>query len=100
VLAIGKGLRYYTERAGTLLFARADRSAGNGTLTATVDLLRNGISVFTVTPKPTVAAATFLGPERVPDVPGFVKGDYLQAEILATGGGSGPLRLTTLFEDA
>lgn len=93
-LITGMGLRYYTERDGAIEFCRADRSSGDGASTATLDVLKNGASIYPTTAKPTVAAATFLGPEAIPDDVEFAKGDYLQVEVEATGGGTGPLRVT------
>lgn len=96
-LAVETGSRFYTDRDGTIDYIRAERSSGDGASTATLDVLKNGTSIFPTATKPTVAAGSFLGPERVPDTVAFVKGDYLQVEIEATGGGTGPLRLTIHF---
>lgn len=96
-LAVGVGKRFAADQDGTISFCRAERSAADGSGTATLDVLLNGVSIFPAAAKPTVAAATFLGPERIPDIVTFVKGDYFQIEIEATGGGTGPLRLTIHF---
>lgn len=96
-LATGLGQKFAADRDGTIDFVRAERSAEDGSGTATLDLLLNGASVFPTSSKPTVAAAAFLGPERTPDTVAFVKGDVFQVEVEATGGGTGPLRLTVHF---
>lgn len=94
LLTTGAGLRFYVEWDGEIEFVRADRSSGDGTTTATLDVLKNGVSIFTTATKPTVLASAFLGDETEPDDAAFEKGDYFQVEIEATGGGTGPLRLT------
>lgn len=93
-LTVSTGLRFYVERDGVINWCRADRSSGDGTATATLDVLKNGTSIYPASAKPTVAAATFLGLAAIPDDTEFEVGDYFQIEIEATGGGTGPLRLT------
>lgn len=93
-LTVSTGLRFYVERDGVIEWCRVDRSAGDGTSTATLDVLKNGTSIYPTSAKPSLAAATFLGDEFIPDDPSFDKGDYFQIEIEATGGGTGPLRMT------
>lgn len=94
------GHRLYADRPGSIVYCRAERSAGDGTSTATLDVLKNGSSIFTANAKPSVDAGEFLGPERAPDTTTFVKGDYFEIEIEATGGGTGPLRVTIRFQEA
>lgn len=93
-LPTGVFSRFYLEKDGTISFVRAERESGDGTGTATLDLLLNGVSIYPTATKPTVTAGAFLGAETTPDTTAFAKGDYFEVEIEATGGGTGPLRLT------
>lgn len=96
-LTAGLGHRLYADRAGIIQFIRAERSAADGTSTATFDVLHNGTTLFGNNAKPEVAAGQGLGPERQPDTVVFQKGDWFQVEIEDTGGGTGPLRVTIHF---
>lgn len=96
-LTVMTGHRLYADRNGTIVFCRAERSSADGTSTATLDVLKNGSSIFTSATKPMVEAATGLGEERIPDEQHFLKGDHFAVEIEATGGGTGPLRMTIKF---
>lgn len=96
-LTTGFGHKLFADRAGTIQFIRAERSSGDGVSTATFDVLLNGTSLFVTNSGPTVLASTALGEEAFPDTKGFDKGDNFQVEILTTGGGTGPLRVTIHF---
>lgn len=94
------GLKFFTESAGRILFIRADRSSGDGASTATIDVLKNGVSIYPSNAMPTVPAGEFLGPEATPDDVMFIKEDYFECSILNTGGGTGPLRVTWNIQDS
>lgn len=91
------GHKLFADRSGTIDFVRAERSSGDGTTTATFDVLKNGVSIFSST-FPSVAAGDMLGPEVLARRAAFVKGDYFEVEITDTGGGTGPLRVTIHFD--
>lgn len=96
-LSTGLGHKLYADRHGSIKFIRAERSAADGTSTAEFDVLKNGTSLFQTNSPPTVPASEGLGDEKHPDHTNFEKGDTFQIEIVNTGGGTGPLRVTIHF---
>jgi hypothetical protein len=79
--------RFYSDRAGTLNWIKANVVKGDGGTTATLKVYKNGVLVNTAT----VAAAGYLG-SQVADTTAFVAGDYFQVEIVGAGGTAGPIR--------
>ncbi len=58
--------------------------------TVTVDILKNGTSIFTTAAKPQVAAAALVDTAfRVPDVHAFLTTDKIEVEVEAHGGATG-----------
>lgn len=96
-LVVGVGHSLAADRHGTIRFIRAERSAGDGSTDATFDVFLNGESLFDNGPNPIVPAGEVVGPERIPDQLAFRKEDIFLCEILDTGGGTGPLRVTIHF---
>lgn len=108
-LVTGFGQKYHADRDGYIVWVRGERSSGDGTGTAQFDVLVNDVSLFQdgVTPFPTVGAGKKLGSEvHFPAIGfdlaasnrlAFSKGDAFQVNVLNTGGGTGPLRLTISF---
>lgn len=96
-LAEGTGHKFHADRDGSIKYIRAERSSGDGTSTATFDVRRNGVSLFSARTAPYVDAGDRLGPEAVPKPTNFKKGDNFEVEITGTGGGTGPLRITICF---
>lgn len=108
-LQTGLGHKFYSPDKGKIVFVRAERSAADGTSTAILDLTINGTSVFSDGVLPTVPAGEGLGPTVTPYLgagPGtgpasrtrsFKRDDAFQVNVVDTGGGSGPLRLTIHF---
>lgn len=90
--------RFYADRAGTILWCRGEVVDADGTETTSFDVILNGASIYPVATKPTVAAGSYIGTERVPNTTAFVKGDYFQINVTATGGTSGMLRLNIHFQ--
>lgn len=81
----GVGRKFFADRDGTidLVFAWATDEAPTGTMT--LDLLKNGVSIFNT--KPTITAGNFLGGEITSFASAsFVKGDKFEPEIEALGG--------------
>jgi hypothetical protein len=99
LVRVGFGQRKYADRDGTILYVRAERSAGDGSGAATFDVTKNGVSIFPSATKPTIPASSFLGTERVPDDVDFVKGDYFQIHTETTGNGTGPVVVTIFFQE-
>jgi hypothetical protein len=93
----GTHKRFYTDRAGTLQWCRAEVENGDGSATANFDVLYDGTTIYTSSPKPSVSAGQFVGAERIPDTISFLKGHYFQVVVVDTGGTQGPLRLTINF---
>lgn len=98
-LGVGFGHKLHADRQGSIIFVRAERSTGDGTSEAEFDVLLNGSSIFTTHAKPTVPAGEVLGPKRTPNFKEFNVGDSFQIQVLDTGGGTGPLRVTIHFSD-
>lgn len=96
-LVPGPGHKLHADRNGTIIFCRAERSAGDGSSTAVFNVYKNGNPIFTTRPKPIVPAGEPLGPERTPNHYNFNKDDAFHVDVEETGGGSGPLRVTIKF---
>src|SRR5688572_26160972 len=94
-LSVGTGHKLHADRDGSIRYIRAERSAADGTTTASFDVRRNGVSIVPVAP--TVDAGEAVGPDVPASPTGFKKGDSFEIEILATGGGTGPLRVTICY---
>lgn len=89
--------RFYTDRAGTITWCRAGVLNGDGTTDATLDVRKNGTSIYPTSTKPSVVAGQYLGAECAPDTMVFAKGDYFQVDISATGSTAGRIVLTINF---
>lgn len=90
--------RFYTDRAGTILWCRGEVVDGDGTSTANFDVSLNGATIYPVATKPSVAAAGYIGTERIPNTTAFIKGDYFQITVSSTGDTVGQVRLTIHFQ--
>lgn len=97
-VATGIHKRFYTDRSGTILWCRGEVVEGDGTGTASFDLLKNGVTTFPSATQPSVSAGQFIGTERTPNTTGFAKGDYFEVNVLSTGSSAGVLRLTIYFK--
>lgn len=89
--------RFYTDRAGTILWCRGEVVDGDGTGTTSFDVNLNGSSIYPVSTKPSVSLGNYIGAERTPDTVAFIKGDYFQINVLSTGGTNGEIRLNIHF---
>jgi hypothetical protein len=95
-LRIAAGHSLAADRNGVIRFVRAERSSGDGTTEAEFEVYKNGISIFNGR-LPTVPIGEVVGPERLPLRTTFEKGDIFTVDVLETGGGTGPLRVTIHF---
>lgn len=95
----GPGHKLFADRPGSIVFCRAERSAGDGTTDAEFDVFKNGSTIYTTNTPPSVPAGETLGAERSPNNKAFKKGDAFHIEILDNGGGTGPLRVTIFFTE-
>lgn len=73
---------FYADRAVTLDFVQASGAARVAAVT--VDLKKNGTSVFPVTTKPDAPLAGGLGTRRVPDTTNVAQGDKLTVNFAST----------------
>jgi hypothetical protein len=91
--------RFYPDRAGTIQWCRGEVSAGDGASTTQFNVLKNGSSIYVSATKPDVAAGSFVGATRAPDggTVAFTATDYIQVNVLATGGSTGRLKLDISF---
>lgn len=92
--------RFYVERAGTITAIRPNVVKGDGTSSMTLDVLKNGSTIYPSATKPNVGAANFVNGSFSPDTTDFADGDYLQINITATGSTTGAVRLMIKFEEA
>jgi hypothetical protein len=95
--ATGVGRKFFADRPGTidLIYAWATDKAPTGTLT--VDVLKNGSSIFTSNPKPQITSGNFLGADATPNVTSFSKGDKFEIQVLSTGGADGRIGVLIRF---
>lgn len=96
----GTHKRFYVERSGTITAVRPNVVKGDGTSTMTLDVLKNGSSIYPSATKPNVSAGNFVNGSFLPDTTGFTDGDYLQINITATASTTGAVRLIIKFEEA
>ena len=79
---LGLGKRIYPRVRGSITGIRL-----NATVTplsaVTVDVLKNGTSIFPSATKPSLSAGSFLGTERVPDTLTFTETDYFQFKVVS-----------------
>jgi hypothetical protein len=92
--------RSYAERNGTIVEVRPYCSLGDGTVAATFDVLKNGVSIYPSATKPSVSAGQFSNGGFPPDTTSFVDGDYFQINVTNTGNCIGPLRIAIIFKGA
>lgn len=102
LLRTGLGTIYPADCDGYIYTVRADRSSADGTSTAVIDVLHNGVSMFDGVNYPNVPAGERIGLEistrrAEKNRYRFKKGDAFQMNVLNTGGGTGPLRVTIMF---
>jgi hypothetical protein len=95
----GTHKRFYTERAGTISGVRPTATLGDGTVTAQLDVLKNGVSIYPSATKPNVPAGSFVNGSFTPDTTSFVDGDYFQVNVVNNGNCIGPLRLAIIFKE-
>lgn len=112
-LETGYGHRLAADRNGEIIFIRAERSEGDGDSEAVFDVELDGNSLFYINPMPTVPAGEVVGPEVIPDfatpsasttasiawdhLVKFKRGQTFRINVLDTGGGTGPLRVTIFY---
>ncbi len=85
-LAVGTGtVRWYPPYAITLLGVRAAVGVAPTGAAVNVDVNKDGTSIWPSTTKPSVAAAAFVGTERVPDTTGMLTTNYLTVDIDQVG---------------
>lgn len=94
---VGISSRFYSDRAGTIAWCMANVVNGDGSATLTVDVKKNGTTIYTAATKPSVSAGQYIGATRVPDVTAFVAGDYFEVQILTTGNTIGQVRVYIHF---
>lgn len=68
----------------TLLSIRATVDSAPVGGTVVIDVKINGISVFTSSPKPTIAAGAYTAKVTAIDVPGVIDGNYLTIDVVST----------------
>jgi len=92
--------RFYAERNGTITGVRPATTLGDGTVTVQFDVLKNGVSIFPSSAKPSVPAGSYVNGSFLPDTTSFVDGDYFQINVVNNGNCIGPLRLMIIFKGA
>lgn len=65
--------------------------AGAPTSTLTCDVLADGVSIFPLSPKPTILTGALFGKKAIPDISNIREDTKLQCQLTATGAGTGPL---------
>lgn len=89
--------RFYVDRAGSILEVRPNVVSGDGTGTMTLDVLKNGTSIYPSATKPNVTAGNYVNGSFTPDTLTFADGDYFEIQVTATGSTTGPVRLVIKF---
>jgi len=74
----------YMPRSGAFSYAEASGAARSQAVS--VDILKNGVSIFTVTPLPDCPAIGGVGARRVPDVASFAQGDRITVSLSGCAG--------------
>lgn len=84
----GQG-RVYIESSRTITRVRASVGTAPTGASLIVDVLKNGTSIYNVTPanRPTIAAGTYTALGGTPDTTTFVNGDYITVSVLQIGSG-------------
>jgi len=84
----GQG-RVYIESSRTITRVRASVGTAPTGASLIVDVLKNGTSIYNVTPanRPTIAAAAFTALGGTPDTTTFVSGDYITVSVTQIGSG-------------
>lgn len=79
--------RIYIESSRTITRVRASVGTAPTGASLIVDVLKNGTSIYNVTPanRPTIAAGTFTTLGGTPDTTTFVSGDYITVSVLQVG---------------
>jgi hypothetical protein len=85
VPATGAGSQFYADQNGTITNIYAWAADVAPTTQATFDVLKNGVSIYTSNPKPTVAALAQLGADTTPNTTSFVKGDSFKVVVNSVG---------------
>lgn len=85
-VSTGQG-RVYIESSRTITRVRASVGTAPTGASLIVDVLKNGTSIYNVTPanRPTIAAAGFTALGGAPDTTTFVAGDYITVSVLQVG---------------
>ena len=85
-VSTGQG-RVYIESSRTITRVRASVGTAPTGASLIVDVLKNGTSIYNVTPanRPTIAAAGFTALGGTPDTTTFVAGDYITVSVLQIG---------------
>lgn len=85
-LTVGSGVaRLYFPRASTVINIIAGVGTAPTGSSATFDVNKNGTSLFSGTPKPTITAGTNSDTSSVPDTTAIAAGDYLTVDVDAVG---------------
>jgi len=87
-LSLITGTPFYPMFSGTISKVRLNlQSIGSGN--TVVDMLKNNVSIFPTSPRPSVVAGSLVGSPAVPDTTAFVAGDAIQFSITQTGVATG-----------
>jgi hypothetical protein len=89
--------RFYPDRSGTIETVRSNVVKGNGSRSTDIDVLKNGVSIFTVSDKPNVLTNEYVSDFKVPDTKTFTPTDYLQIKINDAANTTGPIRVYINF---
>jgi hypothetical protein len=92
--------RFYPGRSGTIISVKPYVTKGDGISVVTLDVLKNGSTIYPSASKPNVSAGNFLTGNFLPDTTSFASGDYLQINVISNGGTIGTIRLAIEFEEA
>ena len=85
----------YMPRSGDFSYVEASGAAR--TQAVAVDILKNGVSVFTVTPLPDCPAIGGVGTRRTPDVVSFAQGDRITVSLSGCAGDAAKIVTTMGF---
>lgn len=85
-VATGQG-RIYIESSRTITLVRASVGTAPTGASLIVDVLKNGTSIYNVTPanRPTITTGTFTALGGTPDTTTFVSGDYITVSVVQVG---------------
>lgn len=80
-------VRTYVESSRTVTRVRASVGTAPTGASIIVDVLKNGTSIYSVTPanRPTIAAGTHMALGGAPDTTTFVAGDYMTVNVVQVG---------------